>query len=80
MSTDLTVKERRRAFAIGTAKAIRDHLLEIERSMWRDAAKRAKASGLYAASTYDGDAANGLRTHAGLRYGHIARYVEGGGA
>jgi hypothetical protein len=83
MSTELSIKERRRAFAIGTARAIRDHLQEVEREMWRAAAKRAKASGLYAASTYDMDAANGLRTHAGLRYTGVVRYhaeQAGGGA
>lgn len=80
MNNRLSIKEKRRAFAVGTARAIRDVLMEREREMWRDAAKRAKASGLYADSTYDGDVATGLKSHAGLRYTSVVRFEAGGEA
>lgn len=80
MKQDPQKQLARRRFAEAELPKILDALAEYERSLWRDAGRRAKEAGLYAATTYEGDAATGLRSHAGVRGGLIsiaARAMEG---
>ena len=80
MRHDPTKQLARRRFAEAERSKIVDALREHERALWLDAAKRAKEAGLYAATTYDGDAAHGLQSHAGVRAGIVwvgQRALEG---
>ena len=71
--TDPQKNMQRRSFALAEAHKIREKLADMEASLWKEAAVRAKASGLYSPSTYIGDVSTGLRSHAGLRYLSLVR-------
>ncbi len=70
------VDKLRRAHAIEQAEMIRNTLRAVEVDMWRKAAEQAKEKGLYAKTTYIGDVANGLKSHAGLRYRGLVQQEE----
>jgi len=64
-------KHKRIDFALKHAQEIRFSILEYERKLWLAKAIEAKKLGLYSQSTYNKDAANGLRKYANDYYGRI---------
>lgn len=64
-------KHKRIEFALKYAQEIRFKTLDLERKLWREKAKEAKAAGLYSQTTYEGDIANGLRKYAKDYYGRL---------
>jgi hypothetical protein len=83
VSDQNSIESRRRLFAANQARAICEELQEIERRLWREAARKAKTHKLYADSTYVGDIQTGLMSKAGVTRRSMVRWFPldaGGGA